>query len=207
KIEEYRRQIESAKHDLETLKRYPGAEQNIEDSEAQIKEVKTAIVDLENQLKALDERQAQAQAEVVIKKADFERVSQELDKIIQLQNATNDLLTRFPRLKASAIAGGTTEKELPLTADTRNAIQAELLERDRLREEILKSIREFVHKEILTDEKELAADSPTQEAVTGAVTQLEEVYRELPQRDEILHKQIATHNESVASYAELLTKN
>src|SRR5690606_16885379 len=108
KIEEYRRQIESAKHDLETLKRYPGAEQNIEDSEAQIKEVKTAIVDLENQLKALDERQAQAQAEVVIKKADFERVSQELDKIIQLQNATNDLLTRFPRLKASAIAGGTT---------------------------------------------------------------------------------------------------
>lgn len=207
KIEQIRQQIKNASHELETLKRYPGVDQNIQDWEAQSAEITVAINDLEKMLRELSEKQALVERDVATKKSDFDRISQELDKLLLLQKANNELMTLYPRLKAATIPDGARVKELPLTAETRNAIQAELMERDRLRGEILAALREFTHKEILTDEKDLAADSPTQEAVTSAVKRLEDVYRELSQREEILEKQIASHNESVASYAELLTKN
>jgi hypothetical protein len=205
KIERAKRELAAIAKDLELLERLPGAAAAIRDAEADLAENEKKKAVCEAELAAEQEKLSKAEEVRAAAKAALERIEERQKDLGSLKDRVGTLRSVFRFLERAKPAG---DVAADITAERLGKIEQALQEFEELRSRILNELRHFAHAGILKDEEgALQYDSPSAGAIRQAFDTLDTLFGELPSRREILHEQIASHNETVASYRQALKVN
>lgn len=206
KIADTEQEVTAAKQDLELLERLPAARINSQDADAGIRDCEKVKAETEGalaleraRLEAVQEKLAQADAEL-------RRATERENEFIQLNKTVGSLQHRIPVLAAATAPAALPPEALTLVA--LDDIARQLDELTELRQSILNHLRHFEREGTLEDrEAQLQHDSPAAEVIRESFQRLAQVFSELTEQEQLLRGQITAHNETVASYRQALKAN
>ncbi|QTF91160.1 hypothetical protein [Halomonas sp. BM-2019] len=206
RIEETRRELEAAREEAQALKRFAGAETRLEDAEREITEQEGLLEGHRDKLAEAGRDADALQGFLARARGALARIDERQAELQRLRASATALQARSPQLAGIEAAEALAAESL--TEARWQAIEAALHELDLQRLRVLDLLKDFVRAGVLPDDEgQLQHESPGAAVIRGACEQLGLLYRELPRHRELLQEQVASHNETVASYRQALRAN
>lgn len=205
-IDRTAKEISALEKDLDTLSRYPAAALTLQEANQEKRDATEKLAKLDEKERLEKERQDAVQQKVGEAKAGKERIEERHRDLEAIARSVKAVEHRFPHLERA-------EAEHPLAVEQVSVVafddlQAQLYDLEQVRRDILEGLRRFADHHILDDlDGELQKDSPTASVIREAFKGLTDLFASLDGRWDVLRKQIAIHNETVASYRQALTTN
>jgi len=205
-IERTDKAIRAIGKDLETLKRFPGAETRLRDASAEKEAGEEAQAKVQEQARLERERLDAVQEKAAKAKADKDRIEERERELALLSRSVGTVEHRFQHLKNARC-----DDPLPMDQVSVSAfddLQAKLDDVETLRRSILNNLNQFVFQGLLSDgEGELQKDSPPVSAIRDAFKVLSDLFASLAEDWQVYQEQVEIHNETVASYRQALKSN
>ncbi|GAA5219041.1 hypothetical protein ACFSJ3_16940 [Corallincola platygyrae] len=227
-IESLDREIKSLSHDLEKVQRYPVAQGIVQDERIELDKLSEQLMSAEQRLAIAQEQFDEVEQRTVASKQAYDTVSEQLVVALRLSQRQHELQNIYPRLARAVELFVESEqlveqdgakqsdakqdeaqqdKASELTEAAYQKIESDLHKLEQLRQTIISELREFVHERFIEEDQEIRQQAPSSGAVKRCMQRLVDLFNELAQREQVLTHQIQEHNESVASYAKVLTDN
>jgi len=205
-IERTEKEIRAITKELDTLKRFPGAETRLRDATAEKEAAEEALAKVQEKGNLERERLEAVEQKAARARAEKDRIEERERELTQLSRSLRTVEHRFQHLK-------NTQCEQPLAVDQVSEsafeeLQGRLDELENLRRSILNHLNQFVFQGLLEDrEGELQKDSPASSAIREAFKALSDLFASMTEEWRVHHEQIEVHNETVASYRQALKSN
>ena len=204
RIRKSERVVAEIEASLALLEKLPAAEVTIREAEQALAACREQREELEAQRRAAAEKREEARARLREARGTLQGVD---ERQAQLEGMRRQV-ERLQRQPASAAAAEAAPLAAEITPDRLDAIELDLQDLESRRRDVLDGLRHFLQAGILAEQAEaLRYESPDAAALAAAFEELRAVFAELPERRRILQEQIASHNESVASYRQALKVN
>jgi hypothetical protein len=204
-IDKLKKKRHASKSDIATLDNYPGPSL-VEQEQTKCFEYESTIDKLEAKEEKLKNTFEQSKSKLV----DLKETRNEKDKAVADLNNAKRLLSRlemsYPRLKLISLESVKADKVVTVTEEDVEQLQNDLLEFDRLRNEIKSELKDLDRREFI-NEPELHSQSPNDTIIESAMKQLCELFSDLDNIEKAYEDYLHSHNESVASYAKVLRDN
>lgn len=206
-IEKLENKLEDLRLKIESLKKYPVAEANMETLKVQLENMHIDKKNIEaektfSQNALIDKNKQHTDLKP---KQDF--LDKKLASFIELEERCKVLTGRYKRLRDVESNTSYPYQQVSISADILNKIESELSHFDELRNQIIRGLHNFIYENIIDDEYGIRVDAPTARSIKNTFKKLQEVFNELPQKRSILNEQTLTHNQSVAQYTNVLTSH
>jgi len=206
-IQELEKTLEDLKLKMETLRKYPIAEANIETFRNQLNDMGIDKRNLEAKRTLIENSLFNKNKKHSALRPKQEVLEEKLVTLIGLEERSKILKGRYKRLKD--IESNTTHfyQKTNISINSLNEIEDELSRFDELRNQIILGLHKFISEHIIDDEDNIRVDAPAAKSIKNTFKRLQEIFNELPQKRTILDEQILIHNQSVAQYTNVLTSH
>ncbi len=206
-IEEQTKVLSEHERQLQFIEIYPASKINKSTFAEDLEGMDVDRINFESEIAISDTKHQEVDGQLVT-------LTTTQDELVNIQKVLFDLsktcarLKRsYPRLeKLSSKFDNSIEKEqkIALTEAEIESIENELSDFDKLRSDVISTLKDFIYHKIIDDENSLQEDAPKQSTVHKTFTRLEEVFNDLPNKQSILDGQVETHNASVSQYTKVL---
>lgn len=205
-IERTEKEIQATQKDLDTLKRFPGAETRLRDAGSEKDAAEQALARIEEQAGLEQERLDAVQEKAARARAEKDRVEERQAELDQLRRSVSTVEHRFPQLKAAQCEEAMAAEQVSVAAF--DDLQTRLDDLEALRRNITTHLTRFVLQGLLEDtDGELQKDGPAPSAIRDAFRRLSDLFAGLAEEWKVYQEQVAIHNETVASYRQALKSN
>src|SRR5690554_3085097 len=205
-IDRTTKEISALKKDLDTLGQFPLAAPTLQAAKEERQDATEKLAKLHEHERLEKERQNAVQQKVGEARAEKERIEERVRELEAISRSVKAVEHRFPHLQRAQAEHPLADEQVSVVAF--DDLQVQLYDLEQVRRDILEGLRRFADQRILEDsDGELQKDSPTASVIREAFKGLADLFVSLDGRWELLKKQIAIHNETVASYRQALTTN
>ncbi len=205
-IERTDKAIRAIDKDLETLKRFPGAETRLRDAGAEKEASEDALAKVQEQGRLERERWEAVEQKAARARAEKDRIEERERELTHLSRSQRTVEHRFQYLKNARC-----DEPLAIDQVSESAfeeLQGRLDELENLRRSILNHLNQFVFQRLLQDsDGELQKDAPASSLIRDAFKALADLFAGLAEEWQVHHEQVEIHNETVASYRQALKSN